>query len=190
MNQIVFRFSQYHNYSLGAEPCLKNYQAYPNYVICKTQYLPAYEAAATALLDTVNALKNLGSDAERVRKINDIVCDKLTYVETASAMPNKVFTSSGVVDARCTGYTHAFAFLCDLVNIPCITIHGNDHSWNQTYIDGQWLITDPTFNDFADDINERNSVLLEETETNPLHIDEYTSMTLFAKELLIPGSTK
>ena len=188
MEQVLARFSEYHDYATGVEPYLDGIYNYPDYFICKVQY--HNNDAAAAVADTVAELRALGSDAERVRRINDIVCDKLTYDEHGYAMPGTVFTTAGVSRGKCTNYAHAFLFLCDMVDIPCVYIAGNDHAWNETYINGQWLISDVTSNDVEDDPDYRDAALMKAVETNPARIDDFPKITAFAKELLVPGSTK
>lgn len=188
MEQVLARFSEYHDYATGVEPYLEGIYNYPDYFICKVQYHNT--AAAEALAETIAELRAMSSDTDRVRRINDIVCDKLTYDENGYAMPGTVFTSTGVSRGKCTNYAHAFLFLCNMVDIPCIYITGNDHAWNETYVDGQWLITDATSNDVEDDPECRDAALMKAVETNPARIDEYPEITAFAKELLVPGSTR
>lgn len=188
MEQVLARFSEYHDYATGVEPHLEGIYNYPDYFICKVQYHNT--AAAEALAATIAELRAMSSDVDRVRRINDIVCDKLTYDENGYAMPGTVFTSTGVSRGKCSNYAHAFLFLCDLVDIPCIYLASHDHGWNAVYVDGRWSYVDTVVNDVGDELAPRSDALLVDSFPDPSHVDAYPEITAFAKELLVPGSTR
>ena len=188
MEQILARFSEYHDYATGVEPYLDGIYNYPDYFICKVQYHNT--AAAEALADTVAELRAMSSDTDRVRRINDIVCDKLTYDESGSAMPATIFTSQDVSRGRCSSYARAFLFLCDLADIPCIYISSHNHDWNAIYVSGRWRFVDTVVNDVGDELDPRSDALLVDSFPDPSHVDAYPEITAFAKELLVPGSTR
>lgn len=190
MGQAVARYSQYHYYTTGMEPYLKNAYDYPDYFICKVQYLPADINAVAATASLAVQLRAMSSDEERVRHINDIVCDKLTYDEKGFATPNVVFASEGVFNGKCTNYSQAIAFLCDLVDIPCIEVMSHNHNWNAVYVNGHWSYVDAVVNDVGDELVARNDALFVDSFPDPSHVDQYPQTTSFAKELLVPGSTK
>lgn len=190
MDQILPRFSRYHWYSQGVEPYLTHYQDFPYYFICKVEKRAEYAEAVANLSNTVAELKAFNSDAERVRKINDIVCDKLTYKEDGYAMPLSVFTSTGVSQANCAGYARTFLFLCDLTEVPCITLSSHNHDWNAVYVDGTWSFVDVVVNDIGDELEYRDCDLMVASLPDVSHVDAYPQITAFAKELLVPSSTK
>ena len=70
------------------------------------------------------------------------------------------------------------------LNIPCIIVKSENHSWNEVYVDGQWLTVDVTFNDGGSVT--KGSYLLT---TRAARTDVNSAGTRFAKELLVPGST-
>lgn len=84
----------------------------------------------------------------------------------------------------CAVYANSFAYLCDAAGIPCIIVTSENHAWNEVYVDDQWLTVDVTFNDASAG---RDWYLL--TKKAP-RTDIHPEGTLFAKELLVPGSTK
>ena len=53
----------------------------------------------------------------------------------------------------CTGYTHAFQYLCYMVGINSCRIHGEGHVWNAAKIDGEWYQVDVTWDDPLDENN-------------------------------------
>ncbi len=67
--------------------------------------------------------------------------------------------------------------------------------WNQVYLDGQWWGVDVTASDTGDETEHRTY-----SNYSPIHelsefqgktfLDGYPKITAFAKELLVPGSTK
>lgn len=82
--------------------------------------------------------------------------------------------------AVCGGYANAVTVLCEEVGIPVIEVIGYAtgstvlHTWNEVYIDGEWLVIDTTANDPVG-VNE--------------HLDEYTQEELqdmHTKFLFIP----
>ncbi len=59
-------------------------------------------------------------------------------------------------ESLCEGYSRAFKYILDKLNIPCILVNGvymhtNDiaepHMWNYVQIDGKWYAVDTTFDD-------------------------------------------
>jgi len=90
-------------------------------------------------------------------------------------------------------YARSFRFLCDRAGIPCVLIHSQDHQWNQVYVDGQWRDVDVTSIDIEDVEIDRSWIQV----LTPLadiqgsgKADRDPEVTAFAKELLVPGSTK
>lgn len=190
IEQVLARFSEYHDYATGVEPYLEGYYNYPDYFICKIQYHSTDEDAVVALADTVAELRAMSNDADRVRRINNIVCDKLTYDEKGTSTPNIVFTASGVSKGKCTNYSQAINFLCDLVGIPCIEIMSSNHNWNSVYVNGHWSYVDAVVNDVGDELAPRSDALFVDSFPDSSHVDAYPEITTFSKELLVPGSTR
>ncbi len=158
--------------------------------ICTVEQPDSYADAVTAVSGMLEEIKALSSDADKVRYINDAVCDRLTYKSGASAMPNKVFTADSVLAGNCASYTKNFKFLCDLSGIPCVLVSSRTHGWNMVYVDGAWLYVDCVSNDVADDVSCRNAVLLKADGASSVRTDADPSGTAFAMELLVPNSTK
>ncbi|GEM_PF-3856145 len=94
------------------------------------------------------------SDYEKVRKLNQYVCDKAEYDygNTADSLSDFVNQDKAI----CSGYAGTLAYLLDCVNVKNfqVTAFVNTadkdqslHIWNAVYIDGKWLHVDPTWND-------------------------------------------
>ncbi len=160
-----------------------------NYTV--TAEKPAiYADAVAAVSGMIAEINKLPTDADKVRYINNIICDKMTYESDGVASPHKVFVREGVFAGNCADYSANFQFLCDLADIPCIIVCSLTHAWNMVYVDGAWLYVDCVANDVGDEIDSRNAVLLKVDGENSVRIDAYPDITAFSKELLVPGSTK
>lgn len=122
---------------------------------------------------------------DKVSALNSYLCSLMNYDIKSSAGAAQIFSNHAVpVYGKCSDYAYAFSFLCDAANIPCIVVSSTDHSWNEVYVDNQWLTVDVTANEASAG---QNAYLL--TSRCP-KLDRAPAGTLFAKELLVPGSTK
>lgn len=133
------------------------------------------------------------SDREKVRQISYYVCDRLTYASGASPAPNTVLASNGVSKGNCVSYAHSFKFLCDMAGVPCIFTHSATHVWNQVYVEGQWWHVDLTGTDAGDSVTFRELSPILHAESDMQGADyrqNEPDLIDFAKELIIPGSTK
>lgn len=184
INLALSRIGSYYRYLISAETYLQGYYNYPDYFIVAPQ-VPVSNLAATEATDKLTAEATvLSTDGDRVRLFNDYLCERMTFNPKASASMQDIFiTEQGTVAGKCTTFAYAFQFLCDRAGIPCIKISSEDHTWNAVYVDGQWLHVDVSLNTQT---TSRTAMLLtgtsRKTDANP-------ELTLFAKELLVPGST-
>ena len=164
---------------------------YAGEICCQMRYPTAYDGAAKYTAHFIQSLDGQ-SDTDKVRQIDFYVCDRLTYA-VAYPSPSKVLTSDDVQQGACMAYARSFQFLCQRAGIPCILLHSEDHQWNQVYVDGQWWHVDVTADDAGDDVDIRNhlTVLWEDTDMQgSSYVNAAPADTAFAKELLVPGSTK
>jgi len=186
MDAVLGRIFGYYTFYSGLEPYVKNRYDYKGYNICKPDihdfYAPANEAT-DSFIKEVNALP---SDREKVIKLNSYLCSKLTYGYGDATSPNTIFTSDTPLKGICSDYSDAFNYLCQRANIPCITIAGENHSWNMVYIESKWLFVDVCNNDVGNDPKSLDSLLL--TEIYPKK-DEDPKTTIFVQELLIPSNS-
>lgn len=51
----------------------------------------------------------------------------------------------------CYSYAQAFHLICDIMDMPCVSVTGPGHIWNKVQIGGEWYIVDATNNDGGDD---------------------------------------
>lgn len=182
MNSVGAHLFGYYNFSLGQEPTIENIYEYPGYWISTPQIHKFFEPANKATEGFVNILANL-SDVEKVKRIADLVSDKIVYKDEDVVGVNQVFTSTAPVNGICGTYSKAFIYLCQQANIPCVSVQDDVHAWNEVYVNGKWYIADIGSYDIA----RTDDTLLR---LNYLRQDENVARTNFAKELLVPGSTK
>lgn len=181
-NTIAGDLFGYYNYSFGFEPYIKNIYEYPGYTICKVQVHDFFESANRATDGFINSINNL-SDREKVKKIADYVSDRIVYKDTGSVGFYEMFTSTEPVNGVCGDYSSAFIYLCSRADIPCVNIDDGEHAWNEVYVDGKWYTADISYYDVA----RTDEMLLR---TTYQRTDPNKAKTNFAKELLVPRSTK
>lgn len=182
MNSVGASLFGYYTFSLGQEPGIKNLYEYPGYRICKPQVHAFFEPANIATEDFISSLVGL-SDTEKVKRIETYICDRIVYKDEDTAGINLIFTSKTPVNGICGTYSDAFVYLCQRAEIPCIGVRDDIHAWNEVYVDGKWRTTDVSYYDVA-----RTDEML--FQDNYHRNDSNPAGTKFAKELLVPMSTK
>ena len=133
------------------------------------------------------------SDADKVRAIALYVCDHLEYQSSTLSSPREVLTSDAVSRGNCMSYAHNFMFLCNMADIPCVFVHSADHQWNEVYVGGEWRSVDLTGTDVGYDSAkpERATVFFTKQDMQGASYQQAQPMlTMIAKEVLVPGSTK
>jgi len=179
--------------TLGQCPIYEIVKDEDGHTVCNTRYVENYEPATEHTQSFIDGLSGL-SDRDKVEKLVYYVCDRMTY-EVKYPGPGEVLSQDGVVSGCCMAYSYAFQFLCDRAGIPCILVCNDVHMWNQIYLDGQWWGVDVTASDTGDETQHRTY-----SNYSPIHAlsefqgknfrDGYPEITAFAKELLVPDSTK
>jgi hypothetical protein len=93
--------------------------------------------------------------AENDNYNNDAANDS-SYIDRDSTPWNLIGGLLNGYSPVCEGYAKSFKYLCDLAEIPCITISGKayssngsggDHMWNAVELDGVWYMVDTTWDD-------------------------------------------
>lgn len=182
MKSVVSMFSAYYTFSFGSEPDIKNLYEYPGYRICKVQINNNFADTKKATDNFIREIEYL-SDREKVKRIAQLVADSIVYASENKGNLKTVFSSSGEVNGECGLYAQAFLYLCQRAKIPCLTVKDKDHAWNEVYIDSQWRTADISYYDIA----RTDETLLPE---NYPRAAKDIAKTEFAKELLVPMSTK
>ena len=108
--------------------------------------------------DIMSNMDGTGSDFEKVKYINDWLCDNNTYNnETKVTKMRYQITSAMVYGAMgddykekypvCQGYAFALKYLCDEANIPCTVVTSATHMWNLVKLKDEYYVIDTTWND-------------------------------------------
>lgn len=159
--------------------------------VCTAKIPESYKNAMEHTQGFVDGLAGM-TDCEKVTAMAWYVADRITYAVKYPS-PGDVLAQDGQLPGACMSYARSFRFLCDRAGIPCVLIHSQDHQWNQVYVDGQWRDVDVTSIDIEDVEIDRSWIQV----LTPLadiqgsgKADRDPEVTAFAKELLVPGSTK
>lgn len=159
--------------------------------VCTAKCPESYRDALAHTQGFIDSLVGM-SDRDKVTAMAWYVADRITY-NVAFPGPSRVLAQDKQLPGACMAYAYSFRFLCDRTGIPCILKRGGNHQWNMIYIEGQWWDVDVTANDTGDETSTREySTILwfPEEYIQTGGIDEEPEVTAFAKELLVPGSTK
>ncbi len=181
---VLGRLYGYYGYSLGAEPYTRNQYEYPGYTIIKVTPMwrdPGTLAFIQPELEHIAGMDDRG----KVIELNRYLCGLMEYRAGTVGSIDQIFSvHAAPIPGHCASYSSAFSFLCEAAGIPCIRVASVDHSWNEVYVDGQWLTVDVSSNDVSAN---QNAYVLTARMPDP---DKCPDATRFARELLVPGSTK
>lgn len=182
MNSVIGGFNGYYLFRLGSAVHIDNIYEYPGYRICQIWFNKKLEPAKKATDRFVEEIRNL-SDADKIQRIADLVCDRIVYKDENVGGLNEIFTSDTPVNGICGDYASAFQYLCLRAGIPCLVAMDQDHAWNEVYVNGAWKSADMGYYDVG---RPQAQLLIDEfwkTDNRPQRLK-------FAKELLVPMSTK
>ncbi len=132
----------------------------------REEMLAQFTASADSILEQVDLTQ---SDPLIALQIHDLLIDLVTYNYdvTADGTANLAHTAYGALvtdsagnanSAVCDGYTLAYEYLLQRVNIPCVMVAGHagdssetagTHSWNLVQLDGEWYEVDVTWDDIT-----------------------------------------
>lgn len=120
----------------------------------------AATAQIIALLDSWSAeIGQLENEEKKVQAIHDKICNKVDYndevVEDGYIYQNEeemYFTQSAYsvfcTDLTvCVGYTQAFTWMCNAMDIEAFGVTSVDHAWNKVKVNEDWYNIDCTWND-------------------------------------------
>ena len=157
---------------------------------CDIHTSDANERAKQSVAPFLDRIEGM-TDREKVVEMAHYVADHITYA-IKYPYPDQVFGQEGQVEGCCMAYAYSFKTLCDLADIPCIFVSSPTHQWNQVYVDGHWWVVDVTGDDAGDETDrECWTILHDQAEMQGWdYVDSIPEITMFAKELLVPGSTK
>ena len=139
--------------------------------------------ADAATNDLIQQASKLRTDKEKVRLLNNYLCDKIEYDGKTYASINEIAAAPSPVNGSCGAFADALNYLCGRLGIPCFSEHGESHFWNAVYCDGEWSYIDVSLNDQVSG----HDYLLFADSTKKQSSDP--EAVRFLKELLAPGST-
>lgn len=99
------------------------------------------------------------NEEEKVKIIHDIICNKVVYNRAAvneglenDYVEQSQFTQSAysvfcMDKTVCAGYTQAFMWLCNAVDIECFGVTSATHGWNKVKVNDNWYNVDVTWAD-------------------------------------------
>ena len=175
------RMSAYYCYTLSAENYAKDYYKYDGYGIVtvqKNEFLAPANAATESMIREIKGF----SDREKVIRLADAICDRMSYGKSNGNGINEMFASDAPTTGQCAIYANTFLYLCQRAGIPCLICSDYDHAWNIVYVDGEWLIADVTNYDTS-----RSMIWLLTTDYPKQ--DKKPTETMFLQEILVPNST-
>lgn len=174
--------------ALGSYPAynLKNGE---NGVYFTSVYPAANEGAIKTAQKVVDSLAGK-SERDKLYAFARYVCERLDYDAKSTTTPSVLFTSNSVNKGNCMSFAHSFQFLCDIAGIPCVLVDSDIHQWAEVYTDGRWYNVDLTSFDhhYAEEGWELLGV--ESDLQGKIYQQPDPLLAKFAKELLVPGSTK
>ncbi|WP_051204973.1 Ig-like domain-containing protein [Butyrivibrio sp. VCD2006] len=141
------------------------------------QYPYDYSAMNNKFMNAANRLlssiPNGTTELEKEVYIHDALIDNVSYYRGKSTPWHICYTGYGALvegSAVCDGYSQAFSYLLNKVNIDSFVVTGgvgasaevatnNGHAWNRVKIDDDWYEVDSTWDDGNDteDVDERHA---------------------------------
>jgi|GEM_PF-5515656 len=173
----------------GMEECFR-LEADGRKVSFRPHYIQQYVQALEHCEELLESLPEK-TEEKRARSIAQYILERTTYRAWAYVAPNRVIASEEVIGVNCMSYARAFQLIAKKAGIPCIRNYSAIHSWNEVYVDGQWWVTDMLFLDEGDvPLPENRSTLWPlERKQGKTFEEAAPQAVIFAKELLVPGST-
>lgn len=175
--------------ALGSHPAydLKNGGNGTGYFDSK--YPTAYEEAAKVAQKLVNSLDGK-SESDKLYAFACYVCERLDYDAASTTTPRVLFASSSVNKGNCMSFSHNFQYLCDIAGIPCVLVHSDIHEWIEVYTGGRWYNVDLTSFDHHYTQGIDGLLGVESDLQGKIYAESDPRLARFAKEALVPGSTK
>lgn len=107
-------------------------------------------------------LEDYDSDAEKLKKIHDLICEKVTYnydifadywisaAEEAQWFSQTAYSVFCMDTTVCAGYADAMAMMCNGIGLDAVSVTSPDHQWNKIRLNDVWYNYDLTWADSND----------------------------------------
>jgi transglutaminase-like putative cysteine protease len=108
-----------------------------------------FRAADEAIQPLIDQFDASGlSDREKLIEGANFIRQRITYDRTrfsgrAGSVTN-VYTTNMQLIGVCGSFAEVYRYFCYKIGIPAITASGDNHAWNEVYLDGQWFVFDVT----------------------------------------------
>jgi len=133
------------------------------------------------------------SNQDKVKSINEYLSSHITYSLNVAFIGNDFWT--GMAYGVCEDFARMAQYMCHRAGIPCLYIAGTRspvvttglHAWNEVYFDGSWHFYDATMSASL------RRIILSDTSvtanTGYTYTDDSPQLTMYYKEVFVPGST-
>ena len=112
-----------------------------------------YSQVDNCIKSLMTHINSTEDQLQQVKLIHDYLVTTVTYSNTGDNIERDIDGALIFKRAQCEGYSKAFAYLCQKINIPCICVHGlykeGSHMWNMIKLEDTWYHVDVTFDDLA-----------------------------------------
>lgn len=153
----------------------------PTYDIDQFTYSLMMKDMQKAAEKIAKKARKIKDEYSRIEYIHDTIAENAEYFPVDDPEIYVGFTHyayGALCEGRavCQGYSAAFAYVCRMSGIQCITVYGTsrgeNHSWNKVLCDGKWYNVDLTWDDavsnFKDNIT-HNYFMLSDMEFEKDH---------------------
>lgn len=148
----------------------------PTYDIDNFTYSLMIDEMQKAAEKIAKKARKITDEYSRIEYIHDTIAQNTEYFAVDDPETYVGYTHyayGALVEGRavCQGYSAAFAYVCRMSGIQCITVYGTsrgeNHSWNKVLCDKKWYNVDLTWDDpvsnFKDNVT-HNYFMLSDTE--------------------------
>ncbi len=142
-------------YELSLTPSSDNGNYYTDYIKSNDDLNEFLSKVETLKNDILKDAK--GNNYKKIKYIHDYLIDELSYDESYKSVGTRDIYGALVNKiVVCEGYSKAFKYLLDELNIPCILVSGTAvdtsgneeaHMWNYVKINDTWYLVDVTWDD-------------------------------------------
>ena len=124
----------------------------PEYIVNKSEIEKYNKKVEDWQNEVFRQLDNSMSSYEKEITVYNYLVDTTKYNIEAENNQSLISVIEG--ESVCLGYSKAFKYLCDKINIPCIIVEGVsksgvNHGWNKVKLNDEWYIVDVTNSDTA-----------------------------------------
>lgn len=128
----------------------------PTYAIDNFTYSLMLDEMQKAAEKIAKKARKIKDEYSRIEYIHDTIAENTEYFavdDPDSYVGYTHYAYGALVEGRavCQGYSAAFAYVCRMSGIQCITVYGTsrgeNHSWNKVLCDKKWFNVDLTWDD-------------------------------------------